>query len=395
MQESNVSTRINTFSNEPITVKDIFKDNGNWKRYRFYHRNELRDVEVAEVEKMLRCREEDNGCFTCYCSNCKEHHTIFLGCNSRICSHCGKRYTDKWARELSKKMFDVPHRHFVMSIPSQLWPIILENRALWKVEMDAAIRAINSVLRHYTRQNLIAGVIVVFHPFGRNLQFNPHIHVLLTEGGFDRKGQFVNMWFFPARAMRRVWQYELLMGLKTELDDTAENRRLIDSLFKRYDEGFYVWLPKESRIKSKREMSRYVGRYVRHPAIADRRIIGYDGKKVRFWYKDREEVPHTVVMDVDEFIGAIIRHIPDRQFKMIRYYGAYCRKWVRKYRKLTGRSSISQQKLDDFKEERKERMFKCPNCGAVMEILLYQDRGPPNMSQLGELIDDWNVLCPT
>jgi len=32
-------------------------------------------------------------------------------------------------------------------------------------------------------------------------------------------------------------------------------------------------------------------------------------------------------MSVDEFISAIIQHVPERQFKMIRYYGSYSRKW--------------------------------------------------------------------
>jgi len=31
-------------------------------------------------------------------------------------------------------------------------------------------------------------------------------------------------------------------------------------------------------------------------------------------------------MEVQEFIKALIQHIPDRNFKMIRYYGAYSRR---------------------------------------------------------------------
>jgi hypothetical protein len=31
-------------------------------------------------------------------------------------------------------------------------------------------------------------------------------------------------------------------------------------------------------------------------------------------------------MGVEDFITAIIRHIPDKQFKIIRYYGAYSRR---------------------------------------------------------------------
>ena len=40
---------------------------------------------------------------------------------------------------------------------------------------------------------------------------------------------------------------------------------------------------------------------------------------------------HYKTMPVFEFIKAIIQHIPDRNFKMIRYYGAYCRKLKKRY----------------------------------------------------------------
>ncbi len=53
-------------------------------------------------------------------------------------------------------------------------------------------------------------------------------------------------------------------------------------------------------------------------------------------------------MDVFEFIEAIIQHIPDKQFKMIRHYGAYSRKKKRKYRRYLSLQSLTQMKLDDF-----------------------------------------------
>ncbi len=88
--------------------------------------------------------------------------------------------------------------------------------------------------------------------------------------------------------MRKTWQYQVLTSFKKVLPRTPGVAPLIDRLFKRYPEGFYVYLPKESRITSKRLMGRYVARYVSHPAIANTRISGYDGKTVTFWYRDND-----------------------------------------------------------------------------------------------------------
>ncbi|MEA2074602.1 MAG: transposase [Euryarchaeota archaeon] len=51
-------------------------------------------------------------------------------------------------------------------------------------------------------------------------------------------------------------------------------------MFKDYLEGFYVHAPEESRITSRHRIARYVARYVRHPAIANSRICGYNGREV-------------------------------------------------------------------------------------------------------------------
>ncbi len=75
----------------------------------------------------------------------------FIGCNSRICTNCGKNHTDKWAKSLGNALFNVPHRHAVLTIPDALWPIVRRNRFLHKVLMDAAIAAINDTISYKHR----------------------------------------------------------------------------------------------------------------------------------------------------------------------------------------------------------------------------------------------------
>ena len=375
--------------NPQITVRDIFLDNHNWDVHSHLNRDSIRDVEFVEVEKMLSCKDGSRGFFVYYCSCCDESRIVYFGCNSRLCSCCGKNYTDKWASSLSRALFDVPHRHVVMSVPEALWSLMRNHRELLKVLMDAAIKAVNDTLSYCLRKDVIAGVIVVLHPFSRDLSFKPHIHVLITEGGFDKQGRFLPKVYIPARAMRKTWQYQVLTGFKKTLPKTKSNSEFITRMFKQYPEGFYVYLPEKSRITSKRMIGRYVARYVRHPAIANTRISAYDGKTVTFWYKDNDDVKHIVTMGVFEFIGALIQHIPDRHFKMIRYYGAYARKWKSKFAFYL-QGSITQSKLNDF---HKNNGIKCPVCGHVMEFVMYWKKGPPMKDLFGTKITDWNYIC--
>lgn len=285
-------------------------------------------------------------------------------------------------------MFNVPHRQIVLSVSDVLWPIMREHRELLKIYMDAAIQAINDTLSHCLRRDVKAGAIVVLHPFSKDLEFKPHIHALVTEGGFDKHGKFVAKRFIPARPLRKTWQYQVLTRFKKALPQSRDLSRLIDTLFKKYD-GFYAHLPEESRITSKRAIAKYVGRYVRHPAIANSRICDYDGKNVTFWYVDNDGTKHFKTMRVFEFIRSIIQHIPEKHFKMIRYYGAYCRKWKRKYAFYLMQESITQAKL---KDSYGKRVQLCPKCRTEMDFIMYWKKGPPEIDDFGTKVEDWHYI---
>ena len=71
-----------------------------------------------------------------------------------------------------------------------------------------------------------------------------------------------------------------------------------------------------------------------HPAIADSRIMYIDDKAVAFYYIDtKTKRKIDVVMKIEDFMLALLQHIPDRQFKMIRHYGTYSRRTKKIYAK--------------------------------------------------------------
>ena len=106
-----------------------------------------------------------------------------------------------------------------------------------------------------------------------------------------------------------------------------------------------------------------------------------------FHYEDHNKVRHDVVMPVDEFITALIRHIPPPQFKMIRYYGAYARRTKKMFKKHL-QSSIEQIKLMKYGVELPERIFTCPYCGGELEFVMYMGKGPPEtLKEQRELLE--------
>jgi len=297
------------------TFKKIVQDKDNWERYQGEYAEQITEHQIGEVEKMLSCRDPQNGYTTYICMQCGEKKQVAFSCKSRVCSGCGKVHAEEWARKLSSRMFNVVHRHITFTVPEVLWGEF-EREPRWR---GVLFEAANATLR--TVMGVECGIVVVMHPYGKDLKVNYHVHVLVTEGGLDEKKRWRDKAYIRYESLRKVWQYEVLSRLSEVMPAGSRSKRLIDKLYRQYGKGFYVHA--KPRVKNGQGISRYIGRYIRHPAIADKRIVGYDGEQVRFYYKGRSGEEREQEMPVLAFIHGVVRHIPPKQFKMIRYYGLY------------------------------------------------------------------------
>lgn len=128
-------------------------------------------------------------------------------------------------------------------------------------------------------------------------------------------------------------------------------------------------------MTTQKSIAKYVARYTGRPAITVSRIISYNGIKVKFWYirhEDNKRVEEEI--DVFEFIKRLIVHIPEKHFKMVRYYGIYARNNKKKntfYKLIDEKIKEQNKKLRKW-EYRIMKSFgvdplKC-KCGALMKF---------------------------
>jgi hypothetical protein len=309
-----------------LTFKLLLCLNSNWDTYVEKAIYPVRDVEKREVEKMLSCRDPQKGYSVYMCKDCGNTKRVPHSCKSRICSVCGKKHADEWAEKINKEMYAVPYRHIILTVSDRLWAFFEGDSILQKLMLDTAADVMKEIVRKYNGKNDRAepGIIMVLHPFGKDLKTNMHVHMLMTEGGLTPGGKWIPMPYIDYKIIRKKWQYGILTAMKKAMPGNRELARLVDWCFKERVNGFNIQAKRRIEGKTK-QAAKYMARYVRHPAIADSRIIDYDTENVTFVYK-REGMIHTVVMNKYEFIHNVIKHIPDKHFKMVRYYGIHSRR---------------------------------------------------------------------
>ena len=212
----------------------------------------------------------------------------------------------------------------IVSLPlMNSWDFFLNDRSL----LDCLFHAVNSVVsRMFFKQNksmnFTPGFIMVLHTFGRDLKWNPHIHCLISEGGYSDNAFWRKTHHFNYTYLRNAFRTALLNELEAKIGPSF--KKVKARCYREHKDGFYVYA-KPNNCDPKTAI-KYIGRYLGRPVIATSRIDNYDADFVTFHYNRHEDDQYVEeTIPVMEFIQRLVRHIPEKHFKMIRYGGIYAR----------------------------------------------------------------------
>ena len=142
---------------------------------------------------MLNCGNPSFGGAMYVCTTCHNMKFVPFRCKSRFCPTCGVKYSQERSTSMAFKLVNCTHRHCVFTIDEKLRHFFLEDRSL----LNCLFRAVQSVILHMFNkinksQNFVPGFICVLHTFGRPLEWNPHIHCILSESGIHKsKHRFI------------------------------------------------------------------------------------------------------------------------------------------------------------------------------------------------------------
>ena len=148
---------------------------------------------MENIDKMLNCGDPSFGGAMYVCTTCHNMKFVPFHCKSRFCPTCGVKYSQERSTSMAFKLVNCTHRHCVFTIDEELRHFFLEDRSL----LNCLFRAVQSVILHMFNkinksQNFVPGFICVLHTFGRPLEWNPHIHCILSESGIHKsKHRFI------------------------------------------------------------------------------------------------------------------------------------------------------------------------------------------------------------
>ena len=315
----------------PTRLKALFQKGGAWWHFYQKYQHRMRPAIVENVIKMLSCGLTVRGYAVFQCSNpqCQHQKKVCFSCKSRFCPTCGKKLTDQWIQQQKTILPDTQWQHITFTLPSELWALFRYNRHLLGKPSAVAAKVMLKLSR---KKGILPGIFTALHTFGRDLKWNVHVHLSITCGGLTDDQKAWKRIFFSKQVLMPMWRYEIThllreaynrgeLELPKDLQATCSGKtefnRWLDTHYKK---PWIVHFAKPS--KNHHRNIKYLGRYLKRPALSMSRLRHYDGKEVIFSYLNHTTKQYLrFTSRMEDFIKRLVQHIPDKGFRMIRYYG--------------------------------------------------------------------------
>lgn len=252
-----------------------------------------------------------------------QRKTVYHTCKSRFCPSCGQRATQAWQEELEAVLPDTSYVGLTFTSPAEFRPILQQNRDLLHCIPAAGANAIQTWAQIKYDVRLL--IVIVQQTFGGFLDFNPHLHIMVSTGGLqERANRWIEQLRFDEGELARAWRFAVsaILGdaLKAQLiGPTLLGQDVMDVLKRQYQRDWHVHV---SAPMSKADYLRYAGRYIRRPPIAQYRLKILKDNTVEYLAKDtRNETWRWLRFSPEKFLHILMQHVQDEGRHGMRYFG--------------------------------------------------------------------------
>ena len=184
------------------------------RRYGFF-RPYVRQV----IYRYLDCGDLHNGFARVRCGDCGHEYLLAFSCKRRhFCPSCHQKRVVEFGEWLCGNVIKaVPHRHIVFNIPKILRRCFLYDRERLT---DLSRCGWESLKANFTscskRSDALPGAVIAIQTFGDLLGYNPHLHVLISDGCFHESGLLTVAPRIDTHALEQLFRHKILKLLLSE-----------------------------------------------------------------------------------------------------------------------------------------------------------------------------------
>lgn len=288
----------------------------------------------AAARAIAECGTATMGGHVWECPEGHETRVAYNGCRHRACPRCAGRRTEAWLAARLAQLLPCDHYHAIFTVPHELEPLWFADRVRM---VDLLFRSARDTLFELLDDERYLGarpgVIATLHTWGRTLSFHPHLHCLVTGGGWSASGWKAvrNGYLLPFRVVQKLFRGKFLAAVRQALvrhqltlpSDFSPGR--VESLLRLV--GAKKWnVHIRERYAHGRGVLVYLGRYLRGGPLRDRQLVALTEHAVVFRYTDhRDGQKKLLPLARAHFVQRLTWHLPEPGRHVVRYFGLYAR----------------------------------------------------------------------
>ena len=276
----------------------------------------LREAVTDTLDRYLNCGILAHGYARAECQKCSHSIVIAFSCKKRgVCPSCAAKRAVIFAEHLHKEILPpVPKRHIVFSLPKRLRVFFKYNRDLNSLLFHTAWDSLRNFM-HAAIPGSNPGAVLVVQTSGESVNFNPHLHGLISSGAFLPTGSFIPLEKFDTDKLTTLFAHKVLSALKAKglLSETH-----VAQILGQTHSGFSVWVGDEVP-KDDQGYRLFLARYIDRGPVANSKISITDD--IVTYLTDKDPLTHE--FDAVEFLARLTPHIPNKWEQTTRFYGYY------------------------------------------------------------------------
>jgi hypothetical protein len=321
-----------------LEVADIFRGHG--AAWRDANRGHVSLDQLKVMNAIESCRTAALGGHVARCEDCAHTAIAYNSCRNRHCPKCQGAAAREWMAAREAELLPVPYFHVVFTVPAAIGDIAYHNKAvIYDLLFKASAETMLTIAADRKHLGARIGITAVLHTWGSAMTHHPHIHMIVPGGGLAGDGRWISCkpnFLLPIRVLSRLFRRLMLekllaahqagaltfFGAHAALADPKAFAAFLAPL---RTKRWFVYAKRP--FAGPKAVLAYLSRYTHRVAIANRRLVAFDGRRVTFKVKDyRIEGPGrytTMTLDAGEFIRRFLIHILPKGFHRIRHYGLF------------------------------------------------------------------------
>lgn len=317
-------------------------------------RGRLQPYQQAALDDIAACGTPACGLHLEVCDHCGDGRVVPNTCGHRSCPHCQGAERAVWVEARQQELLPgIGFFHVVTTVPPAISHLAQHfPRVVLPIQLRASADAILMPCHDPTHLGAEVGLVEVLHTWTRDLRWHPHVHLIVTAGGWNadeqqwkpakRYGAGQRAFLLPINVLRAAYQKRLVRLLMDAYRAGAFARELPEILPELVSEqAFHAHLAALLRLDwvirieppfgSPEVLLKYLGAYINRVAISPKRIIAHDpaandgAGRVTWTYRTNAEpdVMRQCFQTGAEFLAGFAQHILPPRLVRIRFRGLW------------------------------------------------------------------------